>query len=249
MAGASSFAAITDWLHDLDEQARTRLGFADEVPAGTTVWRLMIRLGPGLLSTVLAGWLQTRTGPPNPRSPRRYRKVIAVDGKTLPGARRDGGGRQAYLLSVLDTTTGVVIAQVAVGTKSMKSRRSRRCSTPSSRCSAPSPECCSSPTPYTPRPVTPRGHPTRRAPACTGESQSADPHRQSRHPRHTRRHRLPHAQQAVRITRTRRIAGQTSRETAYLTVSLPAGQALPASCRPGSAGTGTSKTASITYET
>ncbi|WP_285475569.1 transposase family protein, partial [Actinoplanes sp. NBRC 101535] len=27
MAGAPSFAAITDWLHDLDEQARTRFGF------------------------------------------------------------------------------------------------------------------------------------------------------------------------------------------------------------------------------
>lgn len=27
MAGASSFAAITDWLHDLDEHARTQLGF------------------------------------------------------------------------------------------------------------------------------------------------------------------------------------------------------------------------------
>ncbi|WP_332309712.1 ISAs1 family transposase [Catenuloplanes japonicus] len=38
---------------------------------------------------------------------------------------------------------------------------------------------------------------------------------------------FPHAQQAVRITRTRIVAGRTSRETAYLTVSLPAGQALP----------------------
>ncbi|WP_205775929.1 hypothetical protein [Micromonospora tulbaghiae] len=31
----------------------------------------------------------------------------------------------------------------------------------------------------------------------------------------------------MRITRTRIVAGKTSRETAYLTVSLPAGQALP----------------------
>lgn len=36
-----------------------------------------------------------------------------------------------------------------------------------------------------------------------------------------------HAQQAVRITRTRTIKGTTSRETAYLTISLPAGQARP----------------------
>ncbi|WP_246607389.1 ISAs1 family transposase, partial [Paractinoplanes toevensis] len=38
---------------------------------------------------------------------------------------------------------------------------------------------------------------------------------------------FPHAQQAVRITRTRIVGGRTSREAAYLTVSLPAGQALP----------------------
>jgi predicted transposase YbfD/YdcC len=36
-----------------------------------------------------------------------------------------------------------------------------------------------------------------------------------------------HAQQAVRITRTRTIKGKTSRETAYLTSSLPAEQARP----------------------
>jgi predicted transposase YbfD/YdcC len=39
---------------------------------------------------------------------------------------------------------------------------------------------------------------------------------------------FPHAQQAVRITRTRTITATTTRETAYLTVSLPAGQAQPA---------------------
>ncbi|WP_239143602.1 transposase family protein [Actinoplanes philippinensis] len=41
MAGASSFAVISDWLHDLDERARTRLGSSSGVPAGTTRWRLL----------------------------------------------------------------------------------------------------------------------------------------------------------------------------------------------------------------
>ncbi|MCM4085208.1 hypothetical protein [Paractinoplanes hotanensis] len=41
---------------------------------------------------------------------------------------------------------------------------------------------------------------------------------------------FPHAQQAIRITRTRTIttSGKTSRETAYLTISLPAADAHPA---------------------
>src|SRR5439155_18119016 len=38
---------------------------------------------------------------------------------------------------------------------------------------------------------------------------------------------FPHAEQAVRITRTRTIKGKTSRETAYLVVSLPAEYAQP----------------------
>jgi predicted transposase YbfD/YdcC len=40
---------------------------------------------------------------------------------------------------------------------------------------------------------------------------------------------FPHAQQAVRVTRTRTVttSGKTSRETAYLTVSLPATHAQP----------------------
>ena len=46
----SSFAAITDWLYDLDEAAQQRLGFTRGVPAGTTVWRLLIRLDATLLS-------------------------------------------------------------------------------------------------------------------------------------------------------------------------------------------------------
>ncbi|WP_432974360.1 transposase family protein [Dactylosporangium sp. CA-233914] len=103
LAGASSFAAISDWLHDLDEQAKARLGFARRAPAGTTVWRLLTRLDAGLLTGVLAGWLRTRTRP-GPRRPRRYRQVIAIDGKTLRSARRPDGGH-VHLLSALDTAT------------------------------------------------------------------------------------------------------------------------------------------------
>jgi hypothetical protein len=129
LAGASSFAAISDWLHDLDEQAKARLGFERGVPAGTTVWRLLTRLDAGLLATALAGWLRHRSRPAPPR-PRRYRRVIAVDGKTLRGARRPDGG-QVHLLSALDTSTGIILAQVTVDAKSNEIRRSHRCWTPS----------------------------------------------------------------------------------------------------------------------
>jgi hypothetical protein len=119
LAGATSFTAIADWLYDLDKPDQQRLGFDRGVPAGTTVWRLLTRLDDTLVSSVLAGWLRARTPQVNAR-PRRFRTVIAVDGKTLRGARL-ADGRQMHLLSALDTSTGIVLAQVTVDTKSNES--------------------------------------------------------------------------------------------------------------------------------
>ena len=44
LAGACTFAAIADWVRDLDRGSWARLGFTDRVPAATTVWRLLIRV-------------------------------------------------------------------------------------------------------------------------------------------------------------------------------------------------------------
>jgi predicted transposase YbfD/YdcC len=253
MAGASSFAAITDWLHDLDEHARARLGFGDAVPVGTTMWRLLIRLDPTLLATVLAGWLHTRTGRPGP-PPGRYRRVIAVDGKTLRGARLSDG-RQVHLLSALDTTTGLVIAQVTVDTKSneitsfaplldavemvlgtlagvlfiadaLHTQTGHADEVTARQAHLLVQVKANQPTlfkqlkrlPWAQIPVghrtRERGHgrrETRTVKAVTVGTPGGIA--------------FPHAQQAVRITRTRIVAGRTSRETAYLTVSLAAGHA------------------------
>jgi predicted transposase YbfD/YdcC len=255
MVGASSFAAITDWLHDLDEHARARLGFGAGVPAGTTMWRLLIRLDPTLLATVLANWLHTRTRPSGP-PPRRYRRVIAVDGKTLRGARL-GNGRQVHLLSALDTATGIVIAQVTVDTKSneitsfaplldavekvlgtltgvlfiadaLHTQTGHADEVTRRRAHLLVQVKGNQPTlfqqlKHLPGAQIPVGHRTR----DTGHGR-----------RETRTIKavtvatpggigFPHAQQAIRVTRTRTVAGRTSHETAYLTVSLPAAQALP----------------------
>jgi hypothetical protein len=255
MAGASSFAAITDWLHDLDESARDRLGFGAGVPTGTTMWRLLIRLDPTLLTSVLAGWLHSRTRRPG-LPPRRYRRVIAVDGKTLRGARLDGG-RQVHLLSALDTTTGIVIAQITVDTKSneitsftplldavekvlgtltgvlfiadaLHTQTGHADEITARHAHLMVQVKGNQPTlfkqlkrlPWAQIPVGDRtrdhGHgrrETRTVKAVTVATPGGIA--------------FPHAQQAVRITRTRIAAGKTSREAAYLTVSLPAGQALP----------------------
>jgi predicted transposase YbfD/YdcC len=253
LAGASSFAAITDWLHDLDAQMQTRLGFTRGIPAGTTIWRLLTRLDAALLTAVLADWLRTRT-PASPR-PRRYRMVIAVDGKTLRGSRIDG--RQIHLLSALDTSTGIVLAQVTIDAKSNEipafgplldaveavlgtltgvlftadalhtqtahaDEIARRGAHLLVQVKANQPTLFKQlkRLPWAQIPAgnrtRDRGHgrrETRTVKAVTVATPGGIG--------------FPHAQQAVRITRTRSVAGKTSREAAYLTVSLPAGQALP----------------------
>ncbi|MEO6084087.1 MAG: transposase family protein [Umezawaea sp.] len=135
LAEASSFAAITDWIHDLDSHARNRLGF-DRIPAGTTMWRLLPHLGADLLATVLAGCLTTRARRSSPVRTCRHRHVIAVDGKTLRGARVDDG-RQVHLPSALDTSTGIVLTQAPSTRNRTRSPRSHRFSTPSTRSWAP----------------------------------------------------------------------------------------------------------------
>jgi hypothetical protein len=116
LAGASTFAAITDWASDLDPAAWTRLGFADRIPVLSTVWRLLVRIDAETLQAVLADWLRSFQPGPPPVG-RRTRRVIAIDGKLLRGARSPGG-RQVHLLSAYDTTTAVVLAQVQVSAKS-----------------------------------------------------------------------------------------------------------------------------------
>jgi predicted transposase YbfD/YdcC len=255
MAGASSFTAITDWLHDLDDHARIRLGFSDGVPAGTTMWRLLIRLDPTLLGTVLAGWLNTRAQRPS-SPPRRYRRVIAVDGKTLRGARL-GDGRQTHLLSALDTATGIVIAQVTVDTKSNEITSFAPLLDAVEKVLGTlagvlfTADALHTQTGHADEVTARQAHllvqvkgnqPTlfkqlKRLPWA--QIPVADRTRDRGHGRRETRTlkavtlatpggiAFPHAQQAARITRTRNVAGRTSRETAYLTVSLSAGQALP----------------------
>src|SRR6266480_2948120 len=115
LAGAATFAAIADFAADLDPALRLRLGFTGAIPAGSTVWRFLIRLDDQILQAVLTGWLRARTSPPA-ASPRRRRVVIAVDGKVVRGAKLPDG-RQVHLLSAYDIATGVVLAQLTIAAK------------------------------------------------------------------------------------------------------------------------------------
>ncbi|WP_345129112.1 ISAs1 family transposase [Dactylosporangium darangshiense] len=218
---------------------------------------MLTRLDAALLATVLAGWLRSRTRLAAARRPPRYRTVIAVDGKTLRAARQPDGS-QIHLLSALDTSTGIVLAQVTIAAKSNEIPAfaplldavetvlgslndilfvADALHTQTSHANEIAARGAhllvqvkrNQPTLYgqlktLPWPQIPAGDRTR---------DRGHGRRETRTVKAVTLHTpggiaFPHAQQAVRVTRTRTTtSGKTSRETAYLTVSLPAIHAQP----------------------
>jgi predicted transposase YbfD/YdcC len=187
---------------------------------------------------------------------RRSRMVIAVDGKVLRGARLPEG-RQVHLLSAYDTTTGLVLAQVPIEAKSneipaftpLLDRVAAQLG--SLRGTVIVADALHAQTNHA-RDVAARGahlyvavkanQPTLHSQLKTlpwAQVPVGHRHRDAGHGRcETRTVKavtvrtpgglgFPHAEQAVRITRTRTVKTKTTRETAYLVVSLPAEHAQP----------------------
>ncbi len=113
LAGARSFAAIGEWAADLPAEHLTRIGLGSGAasPDESTLRKLFARLDADALDRVLGAWVWTRTAVINGR------RVIALDGKTVRGART-ATSTAPHLVAAFDHTTGTVVGQVAVAAKS-----------------------------------------------------------------------------------------------------------------------------------
>lgn len=102
LCGARSVAAIVEWIADLSGPARVDLALTGKLPAGTTLWRLLVAVDPVALQSVLGAWLRTclRQRTDRRAGRRRRRRVLAVDGKTMRATLQ--GGEPVHLLGVLD---------------------------------------------------------------------------------------------------------------------------------------------------
>jgi predicted transposase YbfD/YdcC len=115
LAGARSYAAIAQWAR-CAEQAVTVCG---PTPHATTFGRVLAAVDPVALQRALTGWVLARRGGRRRRHadgmrPRgEDRTVLAVDGKTLRGARDEIGG-QTKLVAVLDHAERLALSQVEV---------------------------------------------------------------------------------------------------------------------------------------
>jgi len=111
LAGSRSFTAIGEWSVALPPPALARLGVRGRAPSEATIRRALTRVDAAALDAVVGAWLWTRTVVVG------HRRVIAVDGKAVRGARTKQ--RVApHLLAALDHATGTVIGQLAVAAKS-----------------------------------------------------------------------------------------------------------------------------------
>ncbi len=113
LAGCRSLTAIWEHTTDLTGADLRSLGLEEgqDLPSESTIRRVLQDLDPADLDTHLTTWLCTPTGTINGRT------VIAVDGKTMRGART-GDAPAPHLLSALDQATGTVLTQRGVADKS-----------------------------------------------------------------------------------------------------------------------------------
>ena len=112
LAGARSYAAIAEWAADAPPRLRARLGLGRAVPDLVTIWRVLTAVDPAALDRALGAWVNARLAAQRPGG----QVVLAVDGKTVRGARTSDG-TAPHLLACLDHGTGVVLGQVQVGAK------------------------------------------------------------------------------------------------------------------------------------
>jgi predicted transposase YbfD/YdcC len=117
LSGARSYAAIAEWAHDTGPDQRRALGLDTRAPDPVTIWRVLTSVDPLALDRVIGDWVARHLA--RRRRLRKHRRpVLAVDGKTLRGARiRGGQDRAPHLMACLDHASGTVLAQVAVGDK------------------------------------------------------------------------------------------------------------------------------------
>lgn len=112
VAGAQGFTAIGEWARDAGGDVLARLGLSTPAEE-STFRRLFAAIDPDVLDAVIGTWAATRAAVVGGR------RVIAIDGKTVRGARTGAEAEAApHLVAALAHGAGLVLGQVAVATKS-----------------------------------------------------------------------------------------------------------------------------------
>lgn len=116
LCGASSYVAMAEWARRCRQNFLQRLGCRRDPNSGNytppsepTIRRVLQGIDAEQVDRALAGWLRSLGGGGG--------GAVAIDGKTLRGARRDSGAA-VHLLSAVLHGTGVILGQCEVEEKS-----------------------------------------------------------------------------------------------------------------------------------
>ncbi len=249
LAGARSYAAIAEWVADAPPRLRARPGLGGTVPDLVTIWRVLTAVDPAALDRAIGAWASAELAA---RRAAGRRMVLAVDGKTLRGARTSQDAAP-HLLACPGHGSGAVCAQIAVDGKSneitmFSALLDQVGGLDGAVVTADALHAQREHAAYLhgrgahylvtvkgnqpgllrqlrslPWKGVPPGHPAKAAAAATAVPRSASS-RWSRSPPGLH---FPHAAQAIQVTRrTRRLSGRKWRtETSYAITSLPAARA------------------------
>lgn len=111
LAGARTFVVIGQWVAHQPAQVLAGLGVLGPGPAESTIRRAFARVDADVLDQAIGAFMWTRTTVVGAR------RVIALDGKTVRGAR--GSRTHApHLVAEFDHDAGTVLGQVAITAKS-----------------------------------------------------------------------------------------------------------------------------------
>ncbi len=113
VTGARSFAAIGQWAAGTAVEQLAGFGLTRaSAPDESTLRKLFARIDADALDSAVGRWLFTRTRTVGTR------RVIALDGKTVRGARTRPDGKAPHLIAAFDHGAGAELGQVAVSAKS-----------------------------------------------------------------------------------------------------------------------------------
>jgi predicted transposase YbfD/YdcC len=121
-AGARSLVAIAEWAADLPTEVADALALGPRPPCESTIRRVLGRVDGDGLDVVLSTWIDARLPADQGR------RAVAVDGKTVRGARTPSGtgepdGPARHLLAVIDHDARVVLGQIQVDGKTSEIHR------------------------------------------------------------------------------------------------------------------------------
>lgn len=110
MTNAQGFTAMAEWAADAGKQRLVRLGMTRGGADESTFRRVFARLDTAALDRLLGAWVLTNAAVVGGR------RVYAIDGKSVRGARKKGAVT-SFLVAAFDHATGMVTAQVGIGGK------------------------------------------------------------------------------------------------------------------------------------